>query len=135
MINNQMITCHPSNSTLPTNSSMLGHRTSTTTLQFFHSFRWNSRHFRSSYPPKFTPNFVITSSLGPLFASAAVVGSSTHAAVASTITQVAVTAVAIASGACLSTKVDFLWPKSHDQPSKSFSVSLYIYIENSANFL
>lgn len=59
----------------------------------------------------------MTSSLGPLFASAAALGSSTHAAVTSTITQVAVSAVAIASGACLSTKVDFLWPKSHDQPS------------------
>lgn len=39
---------------------------------------------------------------------------SLHGAVTSTITQVAVTAVAIASGACLSTKVDFLWPKLHD---------------------
>lgn len=61
----------------------------------------------------------MSSSLGPLFASAAAAaaGSSTHAAVTSTITQVAVTAVAIASGACLSTKVDFLWPKPEEPPS------------------
>ncbi|KAL0278049.1 UNVERIFIED_CONTAM: hypothetical protein Sradi_7300700, partial [Sesamum radiatum] len=41
---------------------------------------------------------------------------SVHGAVSSAITQVAVTAVAIASGACLSTKVDFLWPKLEEQP-------------------
>ncbi|KAJ3680683.1 hypothetical protein LUZ60_016961 [Juncus effusus] len=39
-----------------------------------------------------------------------------HAAVTSTLAQVAVTAVAIASGACLSTKVDFLWPQPENQP-------------------
>lgn len=43
-------------------------------------------------------------------------GSLLHGAVASAITQVAVTAFAIASGACLSTKVDFLWPKLTQQP-------------------
>ncbi|GAA0140213.1 hypothetical protein LIER_01601 [Lithospermum erythrorhizon] len=43
-------------------------------------------------------------------------GSSLHGAVTSAITQVAVTAVAIASGACLSTKVDFLWPKMDELP-------------------
>ena len=111
-----MITCHPSNSTTTTNFSMIGQRTSTT-LQLFHKIRWNFRHFRPLYPHKFGPNLAVSSSLGPLFAAAAAVGSSTHAAVTSTITQVAVTAVAIVSGACLSTKVDFLWPKSHDQPS------------------
>ncbi|XP_021762008.1 uncharacterized protein LOC110726789 isoform X2 [Chenopodium quinoa] len=117
-IKTQMITCHPSDLPTTTNFSMLGQRTSTTTLKLFHNFRWNSRHFRPFYPHKVGGSkFVINSSLGPLFASAAAVGSSTHAAVTSTITQVAVTAVAIASGACLSTKVDFLWPKSHDQPS------------------
>ncbi|GAB2264964.1 hypothetical protein Dimus_000035 [Dionaea muscipula] len=50
-------------------------------------------------------------------AAAAGSSSAAHAAVASTITQVAMTAVAIASGACLSTKVDFLWPKLEEQPS------------------
>ncbi|KAI7725515.1 hypothetical protein M8C21_007057 [Ambrosia artemisiifolia] len=47
---------------------------------------------------------------------AAAVGSGSHGAVTSAITQVAVTAVAIASGACLSTKVDCLWPKQDQQP-------------------
>jgi len=41
-----------------------------------------------------------------------------HGAVTSAITHVAVTAVAIASGACLSTRVDFLWPKGEEQPGK-----------------
>jgi hypothetical protein len=41
-----------------------------------------------------------------------------HGAVASTLAQVAVTAVAIASGACLSTKVDFLWPRIEQLPGK-----------------
>ncbi|KAK6936559.1 TGS protein [Dillenia turbinata] len=50
-------------------------------------------------------------------AAAAAAGSgSAHAAVTSALTHVAVTAVAIASGACLSTKVDFLWPKVEEQP-------------------
>ncbi|XP_071705962.1 uncharacterized protein [Rutidosis leptorrhynchoides] len=49
-------------------------------------------------------------------AAAAARSTSLHGAVASAITQVAVTAVAIASGACLSTKVDFLWPKVDQQP-------------------
>lgn len=70
------------------------------------------------------PKFTVSSSLGSVFtsanaiaAAAAAAGSSpAHAAVTSTITQVAVTAVAIASGACLSTKVDFLWPKLDEQP-------------------
>ncbi|CAO2821634.1 unnamed protein product [Amaranthus hypochondriacus] len=95
---------------------MIGQKTSTT-LQLFHKIRWNFRHCRPLYPHKIGPSLAVSSSLGPLFAAAAAVGSSTHAAVTSTITQVAVTAVAIVSGACLSTKVDFLWPKSHDQPS------------------
>jgi hypothetical protein len=42
-----------------------------------------------------------------------------HGAVASTLAQVAVTAVAIASGACLSTKVDFLWPRIEQLPGKA----------------
>ncbi|KAL3837972.1 hypothetical protein ACJIZ3_022563 [Penstemon smallii] len=69
------------------------------------------------------PKFRVSSSLGSVLtsgnaiAAAAAVGSgSVHGAVTSAITQVAVTAVAIASGACLSTKVDFLWPKVEEQP-------------------
>lgn len=49
--------------------------------------------------------------------AAAAGGSGTaHAAVTSALAHLAVTAVAIASGACLSTKVDFLWPRVEEQP-------------------
>ncbi|CAI9087056.1 OLC1v1021022C1 [Oldenlandia corymbosa var. corymbosa] len=66
------------------------------------------------------PNLSLSSSsslgsVNSIAAAAAASSGSAHAAVASAITQVAVTAVAIASGACLSTKVDFLWPKLDDQ--------------------
>ncbi|KAK1409073.1 hypothetical protein QVD17_35597 [Tagetes erecta] len=55
---------------------------------------------------------------GNLIAAAAASSSSLHGAVTSAITQVAVTAVAIASGACLSTKLDCLWPPPpHDAAS------------------
>ncbi|KAL8192699.1 hypothetical protein R6Q57_027147 [Mikania cordata] len=57
-------------------------------------------------------NTILTS--GNLIAAAG--SGSLHGAVTSAITQVAVTAVAIASGACLSTKVDCLWPKVDEQP-------------------
>lgn len=57
---------------------------------------------------------VVTS--GNVIAAAAAASGSAHGAVTSAITHVAVTAVAIASGACLSTKVDFLWPKVEEQP-------------------
>ncbi|GAY48853.1 hypothetical protein CUMW_114870 [Citrus unshiu] len=53
-----------------------------------------------------------------VIAAAAAAGKA-HGAVTSAITHVAVTAVAIASGACLSTKVDFLWPKLEEQPADS----------------
>ncbi|KAM0000583.1 putative GTP diphosphokinase, Guanosine-3',5'-bis(diphosphate) 3'-diphosphatase [Helianthus debilis subsp. tardiflorus] len=53
---------------------------------------------------------------GNVIAAAAAGSGSLHGAVTSAITQVAVTAVAIASGACLSTKVDCLWPKVDEQP-------------------
>ena len=66
--------------------------------------------------------FVVSSSLSSVFTSANVIvataasgSSSLHSTVTSTLTHVAVTPVAIASGACLSTKVDFLWPKLDDQ--------------------
>lgn len=77
------------------------------------------------------PNFVVSSSLssvltsGNVIAAAAAAGSgSAHAAVTSALTHVAVTAVAIASGACLSTKVDFLWPKGEEQPGQSLALML-----------
>ncbi|XP_030463458.1 uncharacterized protein LOC115683159 isoform X1 [Syzygium oleosum] len=93
----------------------------------FHPLR--SNHPRLPPPHRFrsildqlSPNLSVSSSLSSVLASgnaiaAAAKGSgSVHGAVTSAITHVAVTAVAIASGACLSTKVDFLWPKLEDQP-------------------
>ncbi|XP_020093743.1 uncharacterized protein LOC109713878 isoform X2 [Ananas comosus] len=44
------------------------------------------------------------------------VAGAAHAAVTSALAHLAVTAVAIASGACLSTKVDFLWPRVEERP-------------------
>lgn len=74
------------------------------------------------------PRLSVSSSLGAVvgagtaIVAAAEAGGSgaAHAAVTSVISQVAMTAVAIASGACLSTKVDFLWPKVEEQPGKFF---------------
>ncbi|KAA8533486.1 hypothetical protein F0562_031080 [Nyssa sinensis] len=92
-------------------------------------FRYNSnRNLRNSMKfrcvlDQIVPRFAVSSSLSSVLtydnviAAAAAAGSgSVHGAVTSAITQVAVTAVAIASGACLSTKVDFLWPKAEEQP-------------------
>uniref|UniRef100_A0A0E0NJN5 GTP diphosphokinase n=1 Tax=Oryza rufipogon TaxID=4529 RepID=A0A0E0NJN5_ORYRU len=53
---------------------------------------------------------------GEVIAAAGKSGGAGHAAVASTLAQLTVTAVAIASGACLSTKVDFLWPRIEQLP-------------------
>ncbi|KAF7836513.1 GTP pyrophosphokinase [Senna tora] len=107
--------------------TMLVHKTS----PFFHRFqpfcplplRYSSR-FRCVFHqilPKFAVSSSFTSVLTPenviaAAAAAASTSASAHGAVTSAITQVAVTAVAIASGACLSTKVDFLWPKLEEQP-------------------
>ncbi|XP_047963724.1 uncharacterized protein LOC125208185 isoform X1 [Salvia hispanica] len=79
-----------------------------------------SAKFRCVLGP-ISPEFAVTASLSSLLSSgnmiaAAAGSSSAHGAVTSAITQVAVTAVAIASGACLSTKVEFLWPKVDEQP-------------------
>ncbi|KAH1032838.1 hypothetical protein J1N35_045012 [Gossypium stocksii] len=66
--------------------------------------------------------FAVSASLNTIAAAAASgSGATIHGAVSSAITQVAVTAFAIASGACLSTKVDFLWPKVEEQQG-SFTV-------------
>lgn len=90
------------------------------------------------------PKFTVSASLGSVLvsgnviAAAASAGSgSLHGAVSSAITQVAVTAVAIASGACLSTKVDFLWPKVDEQPgTKSFAFAsvLILYLFGSSDY-
>ncbi|XP_028764639.1 probable GTP diphosphokinase RSH2, chloroplastic isoform X2 [Neltuma alba] len=108
--------------------AMLLHRTTSPflhRLQPSHPFRLrNSSRFRCvlhSIVPKFSVSSSLTSVLTPenvIAAAAAAANSSgsVHGAVSSAITQVAVTAVAIASGACLSTKVDFLWPKLEEQP-------------------
>ncbi|KAL9164247.1 hypothetical protein ABFS82_06G093100 [Erythranthe guttata] len=85
-------------------------------------FFGKSPKFRRLLGP-IAPKFAVSASLGTVLvsgnviAAAASAGSgSLHGAVSSAITQVAVTAVAIASGACLSTKVEFLWPKVDEQP-------------------
>lgn len=58
----------------------------------------------------------LISSGNVIAAAAAAAKVSTHSAVSSALAHVAVTAVAIASGACLSTKVGFLWPRVEEQP-------------------
>lgn len=83
-------------------------------------FIGKSAKFRCVLGP-ILPEFAVTASLSSVLSSgnmiaAAAGSSSAHGAVTSAITQVAVTAVAIASGACLSTKVEFLWPKVDEQP-------------------
>ncbi|KAK4256183.1 hypothetical protein QN277_009081 [Acacia crassicarpa] len=88
-------------------------------LRLRNSFRF--RRVLRQILPKFSVSSSLTSVLAPdnvIAAAAAAANSSgsVHGAVSSAITQVAVTAVAIASGACLSTKVDFLWPKLEEQP-------------------
>ncbi|KAE8677338.1 ADP-ribosylation factor family protein [Hibiscus syriacus] len=67
----------------------------------------------------FPRKFYVSASLNTI-AAAAASGSTVLGAVSSAITQLDVTAVAIASGACLSTKVD-LWPKVEEQQG-SFTV-------------
>ncbi|MQL75673.1 hypothetical protein Taro_008047 [Colocasia esculenta] len=65
------------------------------------------------------PRLAVSSSLAAgnaIAAAAAAGGVPGHSAVTQALAHVAVTAVAIASGACLSTKVDFLWPRAEDQP-------------------
>ncbi|KAL4323944.1 hypothetical protein GQ457_11G014290 [Hibiscus cannabinus] len=86
---------------------------------FLHKFYPQTATKLSCFPRKFT----VSASLNTIAAAAAAAasGSTVHGAVSSAITQLAVTAVAIASGACLSTKVDFLWPKVEEQQG-SFKV-------------
>ncbi|KAL9267676.1 putative GTP diphosphokinase RSH2, chloroplastic [Drosera capensis] len=102
----------------PNTTTMLEHK-STSLILKIHPFRPRFRSTIDSIPHRFS----VSASIGALavsanaIAAAASGASAAHGAVTSTITQVAVTAVAIASGACLSTKVDFLWPKLEEQPS------------------
>ncbi|KAL5568213.1 hypothetical protein UlMin_024788 [Ulmus minor] len=91
--------------------------------RYRHRLQFRSSGKFRSLLDQIAPKFAVSSSLGSVFTSANVIAAaassssgSLHGAVTSTITQVAVTAVAIASGACLSTKVDCLWPKSEEQP-------------------
>ncbi|RDY14064.1 putative GTP diphosphokinase RSH3, chloroplastic [Mucuna pruriens] len=104
-----MLSCHRS-------SAMLAAQHKSPFLRRFRSFKPHRSRFRClldqiAVPTSLTP--VLTSDNVIAAAAKAV---SVHSAVSSAITQVAVTAVAIASGACLSTKVDFLWPKLQEQP-------------------
>ncbi|XP_052879915.1 uncharacterized protein LOC108463915 isoform X2 [Gossypium arboreum] len=87
---------------------------------FLHKFYPQTATKFRCIPKKFT----VSASLNTIAAAAAAAsgsGATIHGAVSSAITQVAVTAFAIASGACLSTKVDFLWPKVEEQQG-SFTV-------------
>ncbi|MBA0874085.1 hypothetical protein Goshw_011323 [Gossypium schwendimanii] len=85
---------------------------------FLHKFYPQTASKFRCIPKKFT----VSASLNTIAAAAASgSGATIHGAVSSAITQVAVTAFAIASGACLSTKVDFLWPKVEEQQG-SFTV-------------
>ncbi|KAL8160175.1 hypothetical protein V2J09_001712 [Rumex salicifolius] len=113
-----MLSCH-SLTTTSTPSTMLGHQYRTSTFLFHRIRPSKSRPLLFDPVP---PKFKVSCSLGNAIAVAASAASSSsvttaHAAVTSTITQMAVYAVAIASGACLSTKVDFLWPKLEELPS------------------
>ncbi|KAE9464620.1 hypothetical protein C3L33_03458, partial [Rhododendron williamsianum] len=102
---------------------MCSRQASSKILRNCYSLRDPNRRPRRGGPTKFRC-FAVSPPLGAVLttgnviaAAAAAAGSGTvHGAVTSAITQVAVTAVAIASGACLSTKVDFLWPKVEEQP-------------------
>ncbi|KAL3651221.1 hypothetical protein CASFOL_004223 [Castilleja foliolosa] len=109
-----MSSCHNSTMLISSNSSLI--------LRRNRFFFFKSAKFRYVLRP-ILPRFAVSASLssvlisGNMIAAAAAAGPSVvHGAVSSAITQVAVTAVAIASGACLSTKVDFLWPKADEQP-------------------
>ncbi|KAF7148885.1 hypothetical protein RHSIM_Rhsim03G0220900 [Rhododendron simsii] len=100
--------------------AMCSRQASSTILRNYYSLRNPNRRPSRGGPTKFRC-FAVSPPLGAVLTTgnviAAAAGSGTvHGAVTSAITQVAVTAVAIASGACLSTKVDFLWPKVEEQP-------------------
>ncbi|KAG6426620.1 hypothetical protein SASPL_110846 [Salvia splendens] len=98
---------------------LIGPRTNIV-IQRSRFFIGKSAKFRCVLGP-ISPEFAVTASLSSLLSSgnmiaAAAGSSSAHGTVTSAIAQLAVTAVAIASGACLSTKVEFLWPKVDEQP-------------------
>ena len=116
--------------------SLLTHKTPPSFLHTLHHRFRNSHkyhHRRTSiYSYRFPPTLTVSSSL---FASANAIvaasgssGSAVHGAVTSAITQVAVTAVAIASGACLSTKVDFLWPKLQEEQPGLLSLKHFLFV-------
>ncbi|XP_022719867.1 uncharacterized protein LOC111277717 [Durio zibethinus] len=85
---------------------------------FLHKFHPKNASKLRCIPKKFT----VSASLNTIVAAAASgFGATVHGSVTSAITQVAVTAFAFASRACLSAKVDFLWPKVEEQQG-SFTV-------------
>ncbi|XVF30428.1 hypothetical protein REPUB_Repub16aG0056400 [Reevesia pubescens] len=107
----------PCQSQIHSKKMFLAHKTSPL---FLHKFHPKTASKLRCFPNKFT----VSASLNTIAASAAAAsgsGATVHGAVTSAITQVAVPAFAIASGACLSTKVDFLWPKLEEQQG-SFTV-------------
>lgn len=115
-------------------TTMFGYKTSLILRKNPNTFlNHSTRLLRNSYKfrcllDQLVPKFAVLSSLSSVFTSGNVIAlaatassGSVHGAVTVAITDVAVTAVAIASGACLSTKVDFLWPKVEEQPGQSLT--------------
>ncbi|KAL3039981.1 hypothetical protein AAZX31_01G214800 [Glycine max] len=92
-------------------STMLAAQNNSPFLRRFRSFKPHRSRFRCLLDQISAPTLLTSDNVIAAAAKAA----SVHSAVSSAITQVAVTAVAIASGACLSTKFDFLWPKLQEQ--------------------
>ncbi|KAG5123022.1 hypothetical protein JHK82_029759 [Glycine max] len=92
-------------------STMLAAQNKSPFLRRFRSFKPYRSRFRCLLDQIAAPTLLTSDNV-----IAAAKAASAHSAVSSAITQVAVTAFAIASGACLSTKVDFLWPKLQEQP-------------------
>ncbi|XP_020997991.1 uncharacterized protein LOC107488451 isoform X2 [Arachis duranensis] len=82
-------------------STILAHKTSPL---FLHMFRFRFKPHRSRFCC-LLDQIAVSDNVIAAAAKAATTSASLHGAVSSAITQVAVTAVAIASGACLSTKV------------------------------
>lgn len=111
-------------------STMLAAQNKSPFLRRFRSFKPYRSRFRCLLDQIAAPTLLTSDNV-----IAAAKAASAHSAVSSAITQVAVTAVAIASGACLSTKFDFLWPKLQEQPGFFclFSLSLFFYFLEVAN--
>lgn len=105
-------------------STMLAAQNKSPFLRRFRSFKPYRSRFRCLLDQIAAPTLLTSDNV-----IAAAKAASAHSAVSSAITQVAVTAFAIASGACLSTKVDFLWPKLQEQSGLFCLSILFIYWE------